>query len=168
MNSTQQLVLIIVILTIIVALVFYFCSPSDEPEPSPEPSPIIPIGPTDSHHKAHGMVDDPRAQVTHLDLGTPQAQHSNAVLVMFYAPWCGHCKKMEPTWDEFTQNFDGYNGVKIVKVNGQDDPQTSQKHNVKGFPTVKFCPNGLNDVQGIVYQGDRSLQSLISFLQSSA
>jgi protein disulfide-isomerase-like protein len=107
-----------------------------------------------------------------MPLEPPQPQHkepgSSGVLVMFFAPWCGHCKTLEPTWKEFEQNFDGYNGIKLLQVNGQDNQELVQMHNVRGFPTVKYCPKGLENPDGVVYQGDRSIGSLVEFLQQCA
>lgn len=93
---------------------------------------------------------------------------SGGALVMFYAPWCGHCKRLEPTWDEFMRNFDGYNGVQVLKVNGDENPDLAQLHNVRGFPTIKFCPRGVRSAEGIVYDGDRSMNSIAEFLQQNA
>ena len=87
------------------------------------------------------------------------------MMVMFHAPWCGHCRNMMPAWDEFTQNFDGYKGTRIVKVDGTQNPELAQLHGVKGFPTVKFCPNGVEDNNGTEFRGDRSVQGLAQFLQ---
>lgn len=97
-----------------------------------------------------------------------QAPPSDRALVMFFAPWCGHCKRLEPTWDEFTRNFDGYNGVQILKVNGDESPDLAQLHNVRGFPTIKFCPRGVRNPEGFVYEGERSMNSIAEFLQQNA
>lgn len=90
---------------------------------------------------------------------------SNKVLVMFSMPGCGHCRNMEPTWQELEQNFNGFNGVKIVKINGMENQELSQLHNVRGFPTVKLCINGVENPDGVVYEGDRSMDSLVEFLK---
>ena len=50
-------------------------------------------------------------------------------LVMFYADWCGHCKKLKPTWDEVSKevNENEDSNVKMVKVNC-GDPNKNEKH----------------------------------------
>jgi len=98
----------------------------------------------------------------------PQPQQPRGVMVMFYAPWCGHCKNLEPVWDEFMKNFNGYNGVQLLKVNGDENGNLVKAHNVNGFPTVKFCPFGLETPTAVDYNGDRSMNSLINFLQQNS
>jgi protein disulfide-isomerase-like protein len=159
-NDTQRLVLAIAVITLIIAVVIYLRRS--------ESTPSIQI---ESMATENGAVED-ATSIT--DLQEPQQNHqkipihSDKALVMFFAPWCGHCKSTGPIFDELKQNFDGYNGVKIIKINGDEDPQICQRHAVRGFPTIKLCTKGLDDAEGIVYDGDRSIQSLAEFLQQHA
>lgn len=160
MDTTHMIILGVVILTLIVAvgLLFFGKSSSSstkqpvEKQQSPNPQEETPIHKINQEHAHHQQIP-------------PPPQPTGGVLVMFFAPWCGHCKNLEPLWDELVQNFDGYYGIKIVKVNGQENPHFMELHRVAGFPTIKYCPFGLEDSNGLVYNGDRSMNSLIDFLQ---
>src|SRR3972149_2029418 len=102
------------------------------------------------------------------DHGQTNVEHQNKTggdLVLFFAPWCGHCKDFEPVWVEFVKNFNGYNGIKLVKINGAEDQKMATLHAVSQFPTIKFCPHGVESADGVIYPGERSIQGLSQFLQ---
>lgn len=86
-------------------------------------------------------------------------------LTLFYAPWCGYCKRLMPTWDKFVKK-NGNNGkVVIIKVNCEENKDLGKKFEVKSYPTIKYLPGGLNSTDNVVeFKGDRSVNSLTQFL----
>lgn len=85
-------------------------------------------------------------------------------MALFYAPWCGHCKSLMPTWDQLSSQ----NGDYMTKVNCDENRDMAEKHGIAGFPTIKFCHNGLNDSDNTTeFQGDRSADSLNKFLMDN-
>lgn len=63
-----------------------------------------------------------------------------AVLVDFWAPWCGPCRMIGPRVSEVAEEFDGK--AVVGKVNVDDNPQVSTKYGIRSIPTVLFLKNG--------------------------
>jgi len=84
------------------------------------------------------------------------------VLVEFYAPWCGHCKQLEPTWDKLGEKYSDSDSVVIAKMDSTANELEDVK--VQGFPTIKLFKKGDNAV--IDYNGERTLDGLVKFIDS--
>ena len=82
-------------------------------------------------------------------------------LVLIYADWCGHCKKIKPTWDAVSEKVNKDDDLKMVKVNcGQGTPEQKKimsKYEVDGYPTILIVDNG----KATPYEGDRTEEALL-------
>src|SRR5205814_9430631 len=65
---------------------------------------------------------------------------TQAVLVDFWAEWCGPCKMIAPLIDEIAKEKAG--SVKVAKVNVDDNQSLSMKYNVRAIPALLFFKNG--------------------------
>ena len=61
------------------------------------------------------------------------------VFVKFYAPWCGHCVKLAPTWSKLANEINNPNIV-IAKVDLTQNKLPML--DIKGFPTLILFKNG--------------------------
>jgi thioredoxin 1 len=62
------------------------------------------------------------------------------VLVDFWAPWCGPCRRVSPIVEEIASER-GEN-LKVVKLNIDDNQQTAVKFNVMSIPTLMLFRHG--------------------------
>jgi len=85
------------------------------------------------------------------------------VLVEFYAPWCGHCKKLTPIYDELGEKMAGTN-VEIVKMDATAN-DVPAGYDVRGFPTLFWVPSDTKKPQP--YNGGRELDDFVKFIDAN-
>lgn len=69
-------------------------------------------------------------------------------MVEFYAPWCGHCKNLEPEWaaaaTEVKEQTKGK--VKLAAVDATVNQVLASRYGIRGFPTIKIFQKGESPV----------------------
>ncbi|CDP10927.1 unnamed protein product [Coffea canephora] len=86
------------------------------------------------------------------------------VLLEFYAPWCGHCKKLAPILDEVAVSLENDADVVIAKIDATANDIPQGTFEVKGYPTLYFKSASGNILQ---YDGDRTKEDIIEFIQKN-
>ena len=88
------------------------------------------------------------------------------VFIEFYAPWCGHCKKLEPTYNKLAKAFKGEKDIVIAKLDAtaNDSPPAFA---VSGFPTMYFALPG-KKLEPIAFDGERDLAGMKKFIEEKS
>lgn len=67
-------------------------------------------------------------------------QAETAVLVDFWAEWCGPCRMVAPLVEEIAEEYSDI--LKVGKINVDDDPDLAQRFDVMGIPTLILFKDG--------------------------
>lgn len=84
------------------------------------------------------------------------------VLLEAYAPWCGHCKKLAPIYEELGAKLAGNKDIVIAKMDGAANEYPG--FDIQGFPTIKFYKKGKKTAPQD-FSGERTLDGFIKFLE---
>ncbi|XP_017722574.1 PREDICTED: protein disulfide-isomerase TMX3 isoform X3 [Rhinopithecus bieti] len=100
-----------------------------------------------------GFVED-------LDESFKENRNDDIWLVDFYAPWCGHCKKLEPIWNEVGLEMKSIGSpVKVGKMDATSYSSIASEFGVRGYPTIKLLKGDL----AYNYRGPRTKDDIIEF-----
>ncbi|XP_037938554.1 thioredoxin domain-containing protein 5 homolog [Teleopsis dalmanni] len=80
--------------------------------------------------------------------------------VKFYAPWCSHCQRLAPTWEELAKVFENKDSVSIAKIDCTVNRPICQDFEVKGYPTLLWIEDGKKIEK---YSGTRDLETLKTY-----
>ena len=62
------------------------------------------------------------------------------LVVDFWAPWCGPCRAMAPTYEKVSHDMHGK--ARFVKVNTEDEQGLAAKFNIRSIPTLAVFAGG--------------------------
>uniref|UniRef100_A0A7S2QRL0 Protein disulfide-isomerase n=2 Tax=Lankesteria abbotti TaxID=340204 RepID=A0A7S2QRL0_9APIC len=93
-------------------------------------------------------------------------QDDKDVMLEVYAPWCGHCKRLEPIYTEFAEKLAPYKHVVIAKMDGTANEPPTADFNFRGFPTIFWIKAGEKKPEQ--YNDARTLEGLLKFVKENA
>jgi len=82
------------------------------------------------------------------------------LFVKIYAPWCPHCKRLEPEWKEAAERLEELGSMVVMaEIDGSSNIQTSLSQQIRGYPTLDFFYMS----HSVRYAGARNSQALINY-----
>jgi len=91
---------------------------------------------------------------------------SKDILLEIYAPWCGHCQSLEPTYNKLAKHLRGIDSLVIAKMDGTSNEHPRAKPD--GYPTILFYPAGKKSFEPITFEGDRTVVEMYKFIKKYA
>ncbi|GAC76767.1 thioredoxin/protein disulfide isomerase [Moesziomyces antarcticus T-34] len=104
-------------------------------------------------------------QLTNRNFDKIVMDENKDVLVEFYAPWCGHCKNLNPIYQQVAQDFSGDDDCVVAQMDADEESNKAiaQRYGVSSYPTLMFFPKG-DKSNPVPYNGGRGEDDFLKFL----
>ncbi|KAG0230845.1 protein disulfide isomerase (PDI) protein [Actinomortierella wolfii] len=119
--------------------------------------------------------NDPIIELTPKNFDEEVLRSDHLVFVEFYAPWCGHCKNLVPTYRKAAKNLEGIVKFGAVDCDNDNNRSICSRYGIRGFPTLKAFPGVSNAYKRkhtvgqktpVDYNGERAPAAIVKFLTS--
>ena len=87
------------------------------------------------------------------------------VFVKFFAPWCGHCKKMAPKFEELAERLNKNEKLQLVEIDATANK--IEGININSYPTLMMYPSGKKS-SPVKYSGEYSVSAMEAFVKQQA
>eukprot|EP00967_Tisochrysis_lutea_P090499 scaffold129553_cov36-Tisochrysis_lutea.AAC.4 len=90
-------------------------------------------------------------------------------LVKFYAPWCGHCKRMAPAYERVAVRYNGPDDgrvtsqLTVAQVDGTAETALLKRYDIDGYPTIILFKDGRRVA---THKGPRTYESFVDFIDT--
>ncbi len=80
-----------------------------------------------------------------------------------FLPWCSHCKKLKPEYEQAAKNLKGM--VKLGMVDATVEKELAKRFEIKSYPQIKVFDYGLekSDEKAVKYSGSRNVGNITEY-----
>jgi len=107
-------------------------------------------------------VSDSVLSVTDSDFSQVVLKADKAVLVDYWAEWCGPCKMIAPVLNDIAVEY--ADKIIVAKLNIDDNPETPLTYGIRGIPTLMIFKNGEVEATKV---GSLSKKELAAFIDKN-
>ena len=127
-----------ILATLLVSMFSCAVSAHSEPGPADSDGPIV--------------IDSSNYNTLVIDKTTMRNLSEKPWFIKFYAPWCGHCKRLAPVWDELHELHKDEINVGKVDCTEAEGRSICGDWEIRGYPTVYFVPSSNHEESNQYYK----------------
>ncbi|XP_030636529.1 protein disulfide-isomerase A2 [Chanos chanos] len=122
-------------------------------------------GEEEKTEKTDEITEEKDVMVLHIKNFDRALRENKYLLVEFYAPWCGHCRSLEPVYAEVASQLKNESSpVRLAKVDATEEKELAEEFEVTGFPTLKFFTDGKRQ-NATEFTGKRGKKDILQWLE---
>ncbi|OMJ85109.1 hypothetical protein SteCoe_13633 [Stentor coeruleus] len=93
-------------------------------------------------------------------------KENSHILIEFYAPWCGHCKRLAPEYEKAADLLkESGVAARIAKVDSTVEKNAASAYSIRGYPTLLYFENGQMVEK---YSGGRTADEISKYVINKA